>query len=155
MLSDDDDDNLVKSTDNFSVRYDKSNDIYYCFYHENEYFHSELILSYDVKTRRWSVETSEYQNVFEEKFNERFQHSNQTFEEQIELIRDGLDTYFSNIKVEHWISSIRIFQVINLNKGNLKLINKLNHLHGFETLVACIDLQVKICLQPNLEVSDL
>ncbi len=77
-----------------SIRYDNSTRTYYCFYHSS----SELILSYELNQEKWIVETMEYKNIFENKFNELFKEKNIPFEEQIRYVIDYLDTYFGKFK---------------------------------------------------------
>ena len=77
-----------------SIRYDDSTRTYYCFYRSVV----EVILSYDANRGKWTVETMEYKDIFEDKLNGLFKEKNIPFEEQIRYVIDYLDEYFGRFK---------------------------------------------------------
>ncbi len=84
----------ISESKKFSIRYDNSTQTYYCFYHSLV----EVILSYELNRGKWTVETMEYKDIFEDKLNELFKEKNIPFEEQIRYVIDYLDTYFGRFK---------------------------------------------------------
>ncbi len=90
--------NRMTESKKVSIRYDDSTRTYYCFYRQTDHLSSELILSYELNQGKWIVDTMEYKNIFENKFNELFNEKNIPFEEQIRYIINYLDTYFGKLK---------------------------------------------------------
>lgn len=138
---------------NISLRYDETTEIYYCFYHGNENVPTDIIFSYDVKHKKWIVETKEYQNLLEKKYNQLLEENNLSFDEQIQSINDYLDAQFGEYSIDfncssHWT----FFQRINLNKRNPKVIMPCIHVHGFTAYVKCVDGLVQMFFLHNLPV---
>ncbi|CAF3166447.1 unnamed protein product [Rotaria socialis] len=84
----------INETKKFSLRYDNPTQTYYVFYYGTDASLSDLILSYDLHSKQWNVDTSEHKTLFGKSLNDFFYDTNLSFEEQVRYIINYLDNYF-------------------------------------------------------------